>query len=166
MIFLTVGTQLPFDRLVRGADHWAAKHSGVKIQAQIGLPAAASYVPRHMTAMAMVDPTAFAQICRAARLIVAHAGTGSFLAAMTYGVPILAMPRRAALGEHRNDHQMATAARFAGRPGITIIADEADIPAAIDTALASDIRPALIGPFADAALIATIRDAIFATASP
>ncbi len=35
MIFVTVGEQLPFDRLVRAVDEWAAA-SGKEVFAQIG----------------------------------------------------------------------------------------------------------------------------------
>ncbi len=50
---------------------------------------------------------------QAATAIVAHAGMGTILTALEMGKPLLVMPRRAALGEHRNDHQLATASRFA-----------------------------------------------------
>ena len=34
--------------------------------------------------------------------------------------PLVLFPRLASLGEHRNDHQLATTAALAGRPGIAI----------------------------------------------
>lgn len=36
MIFATIGTQLPFDRLLAGLDTWAARNPGVPIVAQAG----------------------------------------------------------------------------------------------------------------------------------
>ena len=47
----------------------------------------------------------------AAAAIVAHAGMGTILTALETGKRLLVMPRRAALGEHRNDHQLATVSR-------------------------------------------------------
>ena len=41
MIFVTVGSQLPFDRLVRAVDDWAAGNGGAAAFAQIG---ASSYL--------------------------------------------------------------------------------------------------------------------------
>ena len=49
----------------------------------------------------------------AADAIVAHAGMGTILSALELGKPLVIMPRLAAFGEHRNDHQLATAKRFA-----------------------------------------------------
>ena len=37
-IFATVGTQLPFDRLIRGLDSWAECNPEVEVFAQIGAP--------------------------------------------------------------------------------------------------------------------------------
>ena len=53
----------------------------------------------------------------AADAIIAHAGMGTILTALEMGKPLLVMPRRAELGEHRNDHQLATAMRFADLGG-------------------------------------------------
>ncbi len=162
MIFVTVGTQLPFDRLVRGVDAWAAAHPDVEVQAQTGHIAPGGYRPRHMAAFPTVAPDAFDRFCRRARLIVAHAGTGSLIKAATCNTPILIMPRKAALGEHRNDHQFATAEHLRDRPGVHIVREEDEIGPAIDALLAGDPDPPRLNPFADAALVAALRDAIFA----
>jgi len=47
---------------------------------------------------------------REARVVVAHAGIGTLLTALQLGKPLIVVPRRAALGEQRNDHQVETAA--------------------------------------------------------
>jgi UDP-N-acetylglucosamine transferase subunit ALG13 len=44
-----------------------------------------------------------------ATLVVGHAGTGTILAARRHGKPLIVVPRRHDLGEHRNDHQVETA---------------------------------------------------------
>lgn len=67
-----------------------------------------------------------------AQVIVSHAGMGSLLTALRHRRPILIMPRKASLGEHRNDHQMATARWMEGRPGVTVAWDEAMIGEALD----------------------------------
>ena len=69
------------------------------------------------------DP-AFSRLRQASR-IVSHAGIGTVLKAKEYRKPIILFPRRAATGEHRNDHQMATCAQLEGRPGIFVAYDDA-----------------------------------------
>jgi hypothetical protein len=41
MIFATVGTQLPFDRLLLGLDSWAAANPGIPVLAQAARASAA-----------------------------------------------------------------------------------------------------------------------------
>jgi len=64
--------------------------------------------------------------------VIAHCGMGSILSALSLGKPILVMPRSAEQGEHRNDHQFATAQRFSDQPGVTVAWDEAELRACLD----------------------------------
>jgi len=50
---------------------------------------------------------------------------------------MLVLPRRADLGEVNTDHQLATARWLEGRPGIQVCFDEAQLPQALDKALAT-----------------------------
>lgn len=161
MIFVTVGTQLPFDRLVRSVDAWAAAHPDVPVRAQIGAVALDGYRPQHMESDATIPPAEYDALCRDARLIVAHAGTGSLIKAQTLGTPILAMPRKGALGEHRNDHQLATADHFAGRGGIFVVHEEAEMGPTIDRLLADPPEPSALSPFADNRLLTAIRGVVY-----
>lgn len=126
MILVTVGTQLPFDRLVAAMDAIAAD-LGEPVMAQIGVT---SYGPRHLDWASTLSPVKFDAAIASARLLVSHAGTGSILAAQSHRIPVILMPRRADLGEHRNDHQLATVAGLAGRPGL-YVANDADELAAL-----------------------------------
>lgn len=162
MIFVTVGTQLPFDRLIRAMDSWASAHPDTAVFAQTGQLTARNHTPQHMDHAPNLSPEAFDEKCRNAQLIVAHAGTGSLMTAHSAGTPLLMMPRRADLGEHRNDHQRATADRFGQRQGIHVAWDETTLPAAIQAALnAPNVAPQL-GTSADDSLIHALRDVIFA----
>lgn len=109
MIFVTTGTQLPFDRLIKAMDEIAPHLKKDKIIAQ---NINGKYKPTNFTCRSYIDKPEFEEYCRSARLIVSHAGIGSILTALDYGKPIIIMPRYAYLGEHRNDHQIATAMRF------------------------------------------------------
>ncbi|MEO0402560.1 MAG: glycosyltransferase [Pseudomonadota bacterium] len=157
MIFVTVGTQMPFDRLVMAVDAWAEGRPDVEAFAQIG-PGRA---PTHMPHTATLTPSAFSSRFARAKLVIAHAGTGSVLAAMEHDVPIIIVPRSAALGEHRDDHQMATAKHFAGRAGVHVVTDTSDLGGAINQLLTMPRVGAKGAAQADPNLLSTIRQVIF-----
>lgn len=129
MIFVTVGTQLAFDRLVDAVDAWAGANPTEEVIGQIG----PSTLARHnMQCSPFVSPKEADANFRRASLIVAHAGMGSILTALRFQKPILIMPRKAELGEHRNDHQWATAKWLGSRPGVTVAWDADELTAALD----------------------------------
>ena len=110
MIFLTVGTQFPFDRLVKAVD--AAAETGRicdEIYAQIGDSA---YRPRNFEYMKFLEKRSFDDCVRKASHIISHAGIGTITMAMDNNKPILVMPRLKRYGEVVNDHQVAIARRF------------------------------------------------------
>jgi UDP-N-acetylglucosamine transferase subunit ALG13 len=114
MIFVTVGSQLPFDRLVKGIDQLTSDLS-VEVFAQIG---EGSYEPSNFPWERLLTPTHFNELVKKSTLIVSHAGIGSVLSAQRWGKPILIFPRLASHGEHRNDHQLATLRALKDRDGI------------------------------------------------
>jgi GT2 family glycosyltransferase/UDP-N-acetylglucosamine transferase subunit ALG13 len=132
MIFLTLGTQLPFDRLTRAMDAWAAAHPETEVFGQIAELSAESYRPVHFKWVEKMPPDRYAEQCARAGLLVGHAGMGAIITALTLGKPLVIMPRRADLREHRNEHQRATAARFGDKPGITVAEDDAALHAALN----------------------------------
>jgi UDP-N-acetylglucosamine transferase subunit ALG13 len=130
MIFVTVGTQLHFDRLVKTVDEWAGLRGESGVFAQIG---PSGYRPKHIQTKQFVDPTEFRARVEAATVMVAHAGMGSILTALEFGKPIVVMPRRADLGEQRNDHQLATAKRFAEQGRIIVAFNEHELIEKLDS---------------------------------
>ncbi len=151
MIFVTVGHQTPFDRLVRAMDAWAAAGGG-ECFAQIG---EGVYEPRHMRWQRFLSPAEFADAMERATLLVGHAGTGTILSALQLGKPVLVLPRRAAFGETRNDHQVATARRFR-EAGYVLVADqEAELPVRIRELEGAAVKT--IGPHAQPGLIEAVR---------
>ncbi|AKH41366.1 UDP-N-acetylglucosamine transferase subunit ALG13 [Altererythrobacter atlanticus] len=117
MIFLTLGTQLPFDRLLMTLDE-AAAQIDEEVFGQIG---GAGYRPANFAWVDFLSPAEFAERMAAARIVVAHAGIGTILTGLKMEKPLILMPRRAALGEHRNDHQLATVAQLRKTVGIHIV---------------------------------------------
>ncbi len=161
MIFLTVGTQLPFDRLVLAIDTWAGENPGHQIFGQIADPGPGGYRPKNFEWVADLSPPEFQARFDAATHIVSHAGMGTIISALNKGKPILLMPRLAHLGEHRNDHQKATVQGFRHKPGI-LVADGSDN---IDERMAELMArqaaaTTLIQATADSSLTGAIREAL------
>lgn len=129
MIFVTVGAQMAFDRLVRAVDQWAEVRKRMDVFAQIG---PADYIPQHIEFEHFIDPPEFRRRVSEADAIVAHAGMGSIITALELGKPIIVMPRRGDLKETRNDHQVATAKRFLAQGRIAVAFDEAELLQKLD----------------------------------
>ena len=138
MIYAIAGTQLPFPRLMNALDEMAVR-VGRQITAQTADP---GFSPKAILAVDFLGGEAFEAEMARSRLIVAHAGIGAIMAAANLSKPIIIMPRRADLGEHRNDHQLATARRFAGVPGITVVETAEELENAIRV---SDYQPVTVG---------------------
>ena len=109
MIFVTVGTDQPFDRMIRIIDAWARENNRTDVFGQIGEGATP---PSFISYSHFLEPPDFLKRFQAANLIVAHAGMGTILSALRFAKPILIFPRLASLGEQRNEHQLATAKRL------------------------------------------------------
>ena len=119
MIFVTTGTQLPFPRMIDTVAGIASELDE-EIIAQVGPDTSARDFETHGT----LAPAQFTDFFSRARVVVAHAGVGSILSAKRFGKPVILVPRRHDMGEHRNDHQMATAAEVEGRTGVYVAWDE------------------------------------------
>ncbi|MGY3604070.1 MULTISPECIES: glycosyltransferase [unclassified Bradyrhizobium] len=129
MIFTTVGTQGRFDRLIRTVDEWAGAHGRADVFAQTG---PSEYHAGHIRTERFIDATEFRERVEAADLVISHAGMGSIITALELGKRIIVMPRRASLGEHRNDHQLATAKRFAEQGRIIVAFTEQELVDRLD----------------------------------
>lgn len=152
MILVTVGTQLPFDRLIQQVDELAPSLDE-PIVAQIG---EGQYVPSHIEWHRFLSPLDFDALAHEARLFISHAGIGTVLQAQKLGKPAILFPRKADLGEHRNDHQNATASALTGRLGIRIAYTQSDLAGYLrdgieppSSSLSTDAREALCGAIGD-----------------
>jgi len=155
VIFVSVGTMMPFDRLIRAADAWAAEHPETPVLAQIGR---GTFEPRHAKFVRLMPPADYARTVAEAQLFVAHAGMGSIITAIQSGKPLLMLPRLQALGEHNTDHQLATVRNVGNRAGLYPVDGDAVLGAEIDRLLASGSEaPAPISPFASEELLSNIR---------
>ncbi|MEJ6006638.1 glycosyltransferase [Paucibacter sp. AS339] len=123
-VFVTVGSMLPFDRLVKAMDAWAAQRPKDQFFAQIGADA---FEPKHMPWSSMLSPSAYRERFEWCDLIVSHVGMGTVITASEMGRPLLMMPRRVALAEVTSNHQEATAQWLVKKAGVCIVENEADL---------------------------------------
>lgn len=162
MIFVTVGTDLPFDRMLRVIDAWARETVRRDVFAQIG---EGGWEPQSIEFAHFLQPPDFTRRFNEASLIISHAGMGTILSALLHGKPILVMPKRASLGEHRSDHQVATARRMQELGYANVAYDEHELRAKLDKL--EELSPARrIGEGADEGLITGLRNFIFAGHPP
>lgn len=92
MIFVTTGTQGPFPRLEEMMHKLTPQlHEEVVVQGE-----------------QLLSEEEYAVLFKKARIVVAHAGVGTLLTALRYNKPLIVVPRRAELGEQRDNHQLAT----------------------------------------------------------
>lgn len=149
---------MPFDRLCKTVDAWGGERDRKDIFMQIGSTA---WRPSNCEYVELLNPDEYADRVKQAEVLVMHAGTGSILAAMKYGKPIIVMPRVARLRETRNDHQLATVRRFKELSGITVALDEQELLQKLDT-LHTVSKPEELSPSASKELISALRTFIHA----
>jgi UDP-N-acetylglucosamine transferase subunit ALG13 len=125
MIFVTVGSQLPLERLIKTIDDWAINNKEYPIFAQIGH---SKYTPKNFSFCQSIEPIDYHSRMSNSDIIIAHAGMGTIITALELGKPLLLMPRLAEKGEHRNNHQLATIKRFSNFSNITIAENEQHLP--------------------------------------
>lgn len=110
MIFLTVGTSFPFDRLVKPIDELVGQGKlDTHFFAQVGK---GGYRPKNFESVETLDKKKFDEYFEGAEAIIAHAGMGTITTALAQNKPVLVLPRLKKYGELVNDHQNATAKRF------------------------------------------------------
>jgi UDP-N-acetylglucosamine transferase subunit ALG13 len=162
MIFITVGTDQPFDRMLKVVDAWAADCGRTDLFAQIGV---GGWEPKSIPFSHVLSPVEFKQRFMAASVIVGHAGMGTILSALHYGKPILVMPKKASLKEQRNEHQLATARRMMKMGNVAVAFDESELREKLDH-LADLVPKEKISSTASGPLVEEIRRFVFLTDQP
>jgi UDP-N-acetylglucosamine transferase subunit ALG13 len=154
MIFVTIGTQAPFDRFIKIIDE-VAPHIDDEIIAQVYK---CGFTPKHIKTVDFLAPDEFNELFDKAQLIVSHAGMGTVLSALQKHKPIIIFPRIAALGEHRNEHQLATAEKFKELGSVYVAMNEQELK---ELMIRKDLIPLHeIGPNASESLIKSIESFI------
>lgn len=130
MIFLTIGTDRGFDRLVKAVDSWAEKNPNIEIFGQIGR---SEYRPTHFSSERFLESATFTQRVEQSDALVSHAGMGNVLTALNANKPIIVFPRRPELGELGNAHQLDTAKALAEKNLAQVAYDETELTKLLDT---------------------------------
>jgi len=115
MIFCTVGTQLPFDRLVNYLLQWRNETQYKDIVFQVGR--SDEFSPDDGFNVSIDEPD-FSHRFEQAEIIVSHAGMGNIIRALDLNKAIVVVPRQSALGEHVNNHQLDTVDSLGGLPNL------------------------------------------------
>ena len=156
MILVTVGTDLPFDRMVKVVDSWAMDNERQDVFAQIG---EGGWKPQYIRHAEFLQPGEFSEYFSSSKIVISHAGMGTILSALFHDKPILVMPKLATLGEHRNEHQTATAKKMKELVNINVAFDERELRHYLDHL--DDLKPSRkIGSFASDGLLNGIREFI------
>lgn len=130
MIFLTVGTQFPFDRLIRAIDE--AFDNGLVGEEVFAQTGETSYKPRNFESVASLGKKVFDERLKQASSVISHAGVGTIITALDNNKPLLAMPRLKRFGEVVNDHQVAIARKFEELGHILVAYREDELPHKIE----------------------------------
>lgn len=130
MTFVTVGTQsFPFDRLLEMMDHLTGE--GVlqgEVFAQTGN---SSYAPKNYRYTDFLAPEDYDRAMEEADLIIAHAGVGTIMSALSKGKKLIVVPRDQHFREHVDDHQYEIAEEFAREGYLLCAKDRTELSAAL-----------------------------------
>ncbi len=134
--FIAAGTHhRGFDRLLALADRGAS--AGLLPTPLVAQSGASRYEPQALEPTAWLTPALMQQRIADARYLLGHAGAGFIATALQAGKRPIVVPRRAAHGEHVDDHQQQLAAKLEAL-GLVVIAP----PELTAETLASADRPA------------------------
>ena len=126
MIFLTVGTLFPFDRLVVAVDQ--AVTEGLLKEDVIAQVGNGGVRCRNVKCVEVLEKDEFDEHVRNASCLISHAGMGSIMMALSHNKPLLVMPRLSKYKEHVNDHQLGTAKKFEQLDHLLVAYEEEEIP--------------------------------------
>lgn len=108
-------------------DEWAGQNPQVKVIAQSNEVVKYS----NFTTKSLLPPNEYKNFVSSSDVIIGHAGIGTIITAHEYNLPLIVMPRKYELGEHRNDHQVATAEKFKDLEGIYVVTTKDELYAVL-----------------------------------
>jgi len=139
ILFVSVGTQAPFPRLIGYVSAMLASNPQLQAFAQVGPN---GEVPFNAEGTQLIDERQFSSRIQSATVFVTHAGMGNIIRALELGVPAVVVPRKSQFGEHVNDHQVDTINEFSSLPGIFACDEQKEFDHCMQLALNQSRSPA------------------------
>lgn len=146
MIFVTIGTSEPFDRLLGVVAECVGDE---RVIVQCG---ASSFRPEGVEYVDFLPYDALVDHVRRARAVIAHAGVGTVMTVLANGKRPIVMPRLRRFGEAVDDHQVTFAQELAAKGVIHVVNSPSDLSEILG---GSDLNGVRLGP--QSALAADIR---------
>jgi exopolysaccharide biosynthesis glucuronosyltransferase PssE len=125
VIFVSMGTSDPFDRLLHAADRLPRSE---ELVVQCGK---SNFRPADATCLDFLSFERVLELMREARVVVTHAGVGSIMAARAVGKRPVVVPRLRRFGEAVDDHQVMLGRRLQEAGLVTLVEDAAELRAAV-----------------------------------
>lgn len=158
MIFVTAGTQKPFDRLIKAMDEIASELDGTDFIVQAF---ESNYKAKNFKVLNFISSSDFNLYLDKADLVISHAGMGTIISALVKEKPIIVMPRLMKFDEHRSEHQLATAKRFEALGYVNVAYDEEELKTKfLNIGLFKLKLLRIIGGDASKELVTSLRDFI------
>lgn len=132
MIFCSVGTQAPFERMLGYLSAWSQANPNVPIIAQVGSDD--TYRGSIEASPSIAEPL-FSKYFNDSIVVVSHAGMGNIIRSLELGKPIVIVPRESRRGEHINNHQYDTVEHLWNLPCVFVALDQAEFFLALQSAL-------------------------------
>lgn len=155
MIFVTVGSYAPYDRLVEAVDRLALDVPDHEWFAQIGT---STYEPRNMAWERRLGKDEFDRCFAEADVIIGHAGMGTISGAMREEKPLVVVPRDPALGELVDNHQYETSVVFEAGGHVLVAWHIDDLYARLSEAFTFEPTPRSANPEDVASRIGTLLE--------
>jgi UDP-N-acetylglucosamine transferase subunit ALG13 len=131
-VVVVVGTDHhPFDRLCQWVEEWAARRPTARCLIQCGT----ARTPLRVDSARTLRHDEVLDLMSAATAVVCHGGPGTIMDALQTGRVPIVVPRRHALGEHIDDHQVAFTRRFAQAGRVRLAETAEELWAALDAAM-------------------------------
>lgn len=132
MIFVTVGTQIPFDRLLKSVEKQIELGNiKEKVIVQAGVT---NFKSDKMEIVSFIPMDEFKKIIEDAKIIICHGGVGTITDGLKNNKVIIACPRLERFNEAKNDHQKQIVENFGNAGFIIPLLDLKDLDKALEKA--------------------------------
>lgn len=132
MIFVTVGTQIPFDRLLKSVEKQIELGNiKEKVIAQAGVT---NFKSDKMKIVGFIPMDEFKKIIEESKIIICHGGVGTITDGLRNNKVVIACPRLEKFGEAKNDHQKQIVENFGNAGFIIPLLNIKDLDKALEKA--------------------------------